>query len=66
VYFHPEIVSLFLSLSLTPEAQIDNHNNNHQLGLVWRLREEDCEFEVSLGYIARPYVKKKKKRKDNT
>jgi hypothetical protein len=26
-----------------------------------RLRQEDCEFETSLGYIEKPYLKKKKK-----
>jgi hypothetical protein len=26
-----------------------------------RLRQEDHEFQASLGYIARPHVKKKKK-----
>jgi hypothetical protein len=28
-----------------------------------RLRQEDCEFEASLGYIARPNLKIKKKKK---
>lgn len=23
-----------------------------------RLRQEDCKFKVSLGYLARPYLKK--------
>jgi hypothetical protein len=27
-----------------------------------RLRQENCEFEVSLGYIVRPRLKKKKKK----
>jgi hypothetical protein len=27
-----------------------------------RLRQEDLEFETSLGYIARPCLKKKKKK----
>jgi uncharacterized protein YbdZ (MbtH family) len=25
---------------------------------VWRLRQEDGEFQACLGYIARPYFKK--------
>jgi hypothetical protein len=28
---------------------------------LWRLRQEDCEFEDSLGYIVRPCLKIKKK-----
>jgi hypothetical protein len=27
-----------------------------------RLRQKDCEFEASLGYIARPYLKIKAKK----
>jgi hypothetical protein len=27
-----------------------------------RLRQEDCEFEESLSYTARPYLKRQKKR----
>jgi hypothetical protein len=30
---------------------------------IGRLRKEDQEFKASLGYIARPYLKKKKKKK---
>jgi hypothetical protein len=29
---------------------------------IGRLRKEDQEFKASLGYIARPYLKKKKKK----
>jgi hypothetical protein len=34
---------------------------------IWRLRQEDCKFLTSLGYIARPYLKNKKsfKKKEN-
>jgi hypothetical protein len=28
---------------------------------LWRLRQEDCEFEVILGYIVRPVSKNNKK-----
>jgi hypothetical protein len=27
-----------------------------------RLRQENCEFEVSLGYIVRPYLKQRSKK----
>jgi hypothetical protein len=35
------------------------HTNIPQDG---RLRQEDCKFEVSLDYIARPYLKKQRKK----
>jgi hypothetical protein len=28
---------------------------------LWRLRQENHEFKVSLSYIVRPYLKKRKK-----
>jgi hypothetical protein len=30
---------------------------------TFRLRQKDCEFEASLGYIGRPCLKKKEKKK---
>jgi hypothetical protein len=30
-----------------------------------RLRQEHCKFEASLDYLARPYFKKKKKKKNH-
>jgi hypothetical protein len=30
-----------------------------------RLRQEDCKFKVSLGYIVRPSLKKKKREEEN-
>jgi hypothetical protein len=34
--------------------------------VLGRLRQEDCEFEASLGYTVRPSLKKKKKRASET
>jgi hypothetical protein len=33
------------------------------ISALWRLRQEDEEFEISLGYTERAYLKKKKGRK---
>jgi hypothetical protein len=27
---------------------------------TWELRQENCEFEASLGYVVRPFLKKEK------
>jgi hypothetical protein len=32
----------------------------HVIPAVRRLRQEDCEFETSLGYMVRAYLKTKK------
>jgi hypothetical protein len=31
------------------------------LQVLWRLKQEDCEFKARLGYLIRPCLKKKKK-----
>jgi hypothetical protein len=40
----------------------------NQLSWAWWLRQKDCEFEVSLGYIQDPVskTKQKKKKKNQT
>lgn len=39
------------------------HGGVHVIPAPGKLRQEDCKFQTSRGYIARPVSKKKKERK---
>jgi hypothetical protein len=49
---------------LTDTFQTDSTRLGGSYPTLWRLRQEDClELEDSLSYRVRPYLKKKKKKK---
>jgi hypothetical protein len=60
VGFLGPVISVYIHWKLQPSMVV--HACNPALG---RLRQEDCEFEASLGYIAKMSPKKRKKEKEN-